>query len=56
MNIVEATPNTERFERFQSLIAGQYWKAIKDIPRKGIEKGTVLLLESIRWADDCNTQ
>lgn len=32
--------------------AGQYWKATKDIPEQGIEKGTTLLIQSIRWVDD----
>lgn len=46
------TPDTERIERFQSLQAGQYWRARSAVPAEGIEEGMVLLLESIRWADD----
>ena len=42
----------ERIVPFQSLQAGQYWKATKGIPEQGIEQGTVLLIQSIRWVED----
>jgi hypothetical protein len=46
-------PNViERIEQFQSLQAGQYWRAMKSIPQEGIDAGTVLLIQSIRWVDD----
>jgi len=44
--------SVQRMERFQSLQAGAYWRALKDFPQEGISKGEVLLLQSIRWADD----
>jgi len=44
--------NTERIERFQSLQPGQYWRARRDIPKEGIAAGDVLLIESLRWADE----
>ncbi|QTP13383.1 hypothetical protein [Serratia symbiotica] len=42
----------ERIERFHSLKAGQFWKAIVALPHEGIELNDSLLIESIRWADD----
>lgn len=42
----------ERLERFQSLQAGQYWRAIVAIPEQGIEKDMVLLIQSIRDVDN----
>lgn len=39
-------------ERFQSLQAGQYWRATQDIPAEGIDRHLVLLIQSIRWVDD----
>lgn len=44
-----------RFEsvaRFQSLQAGQYWRAQRDIVEEGIDEGTVLLIQSIRWVEE----
>jgi hypothetical protein len=43
---------TERIERFDSLQSGQYWSAIADIPHELISAGDILLIESIRWADE----
>ncbi|MFN9473243.1 hypothetical protein [Acidovorax sp.] len=45
-------PEAERISRFQSLQAGQYWKALHEIPEEGIEGGTTLLIQSIRLVDD----
>lgn len=42
----------ERLEKFQSLQAGQYWRAIAAIPQKGIALDSVLLLQSIKWVDN----
>lgn len=42
----------ECISRFQSLQAGQYWRAVGTIPEEGIDSGTVLLIQSIRWVDD----
>jgi hypothetical protein len=42
----------ESVARFQSLQAGQYWRAQIDIFEEGIDAGTVLLIQSIRWVDD----
>lgn len=42
----------ERVSRFQSLQSGQYWRAKQQIPNEGIDKDTVLLIQSIRWVDD----
>lgn len=35
----------ERMERFQSLQAGVYWRALQDFPEEGISKDEVLLLD-----------
>ncbi len=50
--IFKPEPETERISRFQSLQSGQYWRALKPIPGEGIDEGTVLLIQSIRWVDD----
>jgi hypothetical protein len=42
----------ERVEKFQSLQAGQYWRATSAVPQKGISLDSVLLLQSIKWVDD----
>ena len=42
----------ERVEKFQSLQAGQYWRAIAAIPQKAIALDSVLLLQSIKWVDN----
>lgn len=48
--------NTTRIERFQSLSAGQYWRAKENLEPNDdtwdTPRGTVLLLESIKWVDD----
>lgn len=51
-NIVNTEPQIEKIDRFQALQAGQYWRALKDIVAEGIDEGTVLLIQSIRWAED----
>ncbi|MDH2234118.1 hypothetical protein N5K37_29815 [Delftia tsuruhatensis] len=38
--------------RFQSLQAGQYWRALEGIPQEGISAGAVLLVLSVRLVDD----
>lgn len=43
---------TQQIERFQSLLAGQYWRATCAIPAEGIDEAEVLLIQSIRWVDD----
>lgn len=55
MDIIKADspePECERFARFQSLQAGQYWRACAAIPEQGIAADTVLLIQSIRWVDN----
>ncbi len=42
----------ERVEKFQSLQAGQYWRATSAVPQKGISLDSVLLLQSIKWVDN----
>lgn len=44
--------SVDRIARFQSLQAGQYWRAQRAIVEEGIDEGTVLLIQSIRWVDD----
>ncbi|MBV7542054.1 hypothetical protein [Acidovorax sp. sic0104] len=44
--------NIERLARFQSLQAGQYWRSNRAIPEEGIARDAVLLIISIRLADD----
>jgi hypothetical protein len=51
MSIAPYDGSPRRIERFRSLQAGQYWRALRDIPREGIAAGLVLLIQSIRWAD-----
>ena len=41
-----------RIERFQSLQPGRYWRARREIPEEGIEADEVLLLQSLRYAED----
>lgn len=48
----QGTTEPERIERFQSLQAGQYWRARVDLPDDEIPAGMVLLIQSIRWVDD----
>ncbi|MDW9481278.1 hypothetical protein GOB57_21775 [Sinorhizobium meliloti] len=52
MEIEKHQADIERIERFQSLQAGQYWRAKEQIGHEGIDKDEVLLLESIKWVDD----
>lgn len=51
MNVPAEVSNVENIEKFQSLQAGQYWKA-KDDSTPGIEAGHVLLLQKIDWVDN----
>lgn len=54
-DLVVAAPENarvERIERFQSLQPGRYWRARKSLPGEHIEKGMVLLLQSLRYVDD----
>ena len=52
-NIV-VTPSAEvsRIERFQALLPGRYWRSLKDFKNEHITKGSVLLLQSLRYVDD----
>lgn len=52
MEIDKYEPKVERLERFQSLQAGQYWRAKEAVPEQGVEAGEALLLQSIKWVDD----
>lgn len=52
MNLITTEEPIDRIERFQSLQAGQYWRALDAIAEEGITAGMVLLLQSIRWVDD----
>lgn len=49
--IIRRENQAERFERFESLKAGQFWKATVPMPHEGIELDDSLLIESVRWAD-----
>ncbi len=52
-NLVKAgSLSPQRIERFQSLQAGRYWKALVGLADEHIAEGTVLLLQSIRYVDD----
>ncbi|WP_413460630.1 hypothetical protein [Herbaspirillum huttiense] len=51
-DIVKAYSDTEAVARFQSLQAGHYWRSLEDIPHQGIDAGTVLLIESIKWIEN----
>lgn len=50
--IITKEPGLEQVARFQALQAGQYWRALLDVVEEGIDRGTVLLIQSIRWVDD----
>ncbi len=50
--IIKPERSTERIDRYQPLQSGQYWRAMRAIPSEGIDVGTVLLIQSIRWVDD----
>lgn len=52
MQIQRKDDGVEQVARFQSLQAGQYWRAVRAIIEEGIDVGTVLLIQSIRWVDD----
>lgn len=42
----------ERIERFQSLVSGEFWSALDDIPEEGIKAGETLLIVSLRYVED----
>ena len=44
--------NIDRLERFHSLLAGQYWSALVDIPAEAIVAGDTLLINSLRYVDN----
>jgi len=48
----DVDPSVQRIARFQSLQAGQYWRAIRDVACEGIAAETVLLIMSIRCVDE----
>ena len=50
--IATSDDSVDRMSRFQALQAGQYWRAVNPIAEQGIDAGTVLLIQSIRWVDD----
>lgn len=50
--VAAVEPTIERIERFQSLQAGQYWRAKEAIHEMAIEERDVHLLQSIRWVDN----
>ena len=45
-------PQAQSIARFQSLQAGQYWRALDGVPHEGIAAGTVLLILSVRLVDE----
>lgn len=45
----QSGPAADVMERFHSLSAGEYWRALDDVD--GVPSGRVLLIESIRWVD-----
>lgn len=52
MDLNTPEPNVDSLTRFQSLEAGQYWRALQEIVEEGIDAGTVLLIQSIRWVEN----
>lgn len=48
----DTSPNVQRIARFQSLQAGQYWRATRNVGCEGIAAKTVLLIMSIRCVDE----
>ena len=50
--IVRAEPEIDSLARFQSLQAGEYWRARDAIPEQGIPADIVLLIQSIRWVEN----
>lgn len=51
-DLTRVDPKIERFERFQALQAGHYWRALIAVPEHAIDKDEVLLIESIKWVDN----
>jgi hypothetical protein len=45
-------PRVTRIQRFQSFQTGEYWRSLVDHEDEYIVKGDLLLIESIRYADD----
>jgi hypothetical protein len=52
MQITDLNSTAQSVARFQSLQAGQYWKALRAVLEQDIAVGSVLLIESIRWVDN----
>lgn len=52
MDIDAVSTTAERLHRFQSLAAGQYWRAKAADSSKMVDADEVLLIESLRWVDD----
>lgn len=42
----------DRFDRVYTLKAGEYWRATRDVEDTDIQEGDVLLVKSVRYADD----
>ena len=51
-DIVKKQEETSHFHKFETLQAGQYWRARADYPNDGIDEGEVLLIRSITWVDN----
>lgn len=51
-DIILNEADVDKISRFHSLQTGQYWRALQEIASEGIDEGTVLLIQSIRWVDD----
>ncbi|MGP3505475.1 hypothetical protein [Paracidovorax citrulli] len=49
---VQSDAEIHSLARFQTLQAGQYWRALSNVVEEGIEAGLVLLIQSIRLVDD----
>lgn len=50
-SFVGTTPEAdlERLDRFQSLQAGQYWRALQDVVEEGIDEGTSYMKATAPW-------
>lgn len=51
-SLAKRNQEPQRFFRFQSLAPGQYWKALEAVEEFKIDKGTVLLIEDIRFIEE----
>ena len=52
LQTIQNTDSFESIERFQSLSAGQYWRAVEVNEKHFVEVGDVLLVQSLGWVDD----